>query len=70
VVGPQRTSFQGLHQVKKKQKYVKPEVTSIDSSEIVEALGPASAYNGISPGTSRDGQHHWSQSDVDPEYDG
>ena len=56
--------------MKKKQKYVKPEVTSIDSSEIVEALGPASAYCGISPGTSRDGQYHWSQSDVDPEYDG
>lgn len=56
--------------MKTKQKYVRPEVTTIDSSEIVEALGPASAYCGISPGTSRDGQNHWSQSDVEPDYDG
>jgi hypothetical protein len=76
VVGPQRTSRQEVRQVKPKQQYVTPEVRSIDSSEILEALGPAatnggmSAFDGSGSWGSRDGRYHWRQSDVDPDYDG
>jgi len=62
--------------MKPKQQYVKPEITSIDSSEILEALGPASANGGMSPfdgsGLSgrHGGQYNYRHSDVDPDYDG
>jgi len=56
--------------VEKKKEYVKPEVTSIDSSEILEALGPASAHGGMSPGGTCDRGSWWPHNDDDNSSDG
>ena len=47
--------------MKPKKEYVKPEIASIDSSEILAALGPASANGGMSPftGSGCEGRHNW-----------
>jgi hypothetical protein len=49
-----------------KQKYVQPRIMLITRSEILEALGPASARCGMSPGGGWGG---WGVSDDDDDGD-